>query len=169
MLVVRLVRRPDDSGRGCVDGDVERAERSDLVCDPLGGDVPAQEHRLGSEPLSFRRPSLPRHCPPHVADRHLARAERRETEGDRLADAARTSGHQDRSDPSKVIRAWQRIRGRRRGRNRVPADPAAGLRRPFGAATTQPESVQELDLLLPVTADLVVRREVRDQLSHAGA
>ena len=95
MLVVGLERGPDDSGSCVVDEHVDCAELRDRGRDLLGGDVPSQEDGLGSECLELPSGLLGSTVGAEVADDDAGCAFTCETEGDRLADAARAAGDED--------------------------------------------------------------------------
>ncbi len=95
VLVVGLEGRADDAGRRRVHEHVERAERADLVRDALRCDVASDEHGLDSERRQLGCRLLRHPVAAHVADRDPLRAERREAEGDGLADAPRSSRDED--------------------------------------------------------------------------
>ena len=96
VLVLRLERRPDHSRRRVVDEHVERSQQRDLLQHAVRGDVPADQDRLRSERLELLRGLLGRRIGAHVADRDPGGAEPGEAERDRLADPARSPGHEDR-------------------------------------------------------------------------
>ncbi len=95
VLVLGLEGGTDHTGRSRMDEDVERPELGDFLRDAGRGDVPAHENRLCAERSQLRGGLLGGRVAAHVADRHTRRAERREAERDRLADAARPAGDED--------------------------------------------------------------------------
>ena len=86
MLVLGLERRANDAGRRVVDERAQRAELADLARDALGGDVAADEDRLGALGAQLLGGLLGGLVVPHVADAHASRAQIGETVCDRLAD-----------------------------------------------------------------------------------
>ena len=77
VLVLGLERRPDHARGRVVDEHVERAEERDLLEHAGGGDVAADEQRLGAERAQLLGGRLGRGVRAEVADRHPGRAERR--------------------------------------------------------------------------------------------
>ena len=95
VLVLGLERGADDAGRRVVDERAQRPELADLARDALGGDVAADEHRLGALGAQLLGGFLGRLVVPHVADRDARRAEVGEAERDRLADPPRAARDED--------------------------------------------------------------------------
>ena len=144
-------------------------ELRDLADDALRRDVAADEDRLCALRAQLLRGLLGGLVVSEVADADAGRAEVREPVGDRLPDSARAARHED-GGALHAHSRLQRLVGRRGARNLLPAGPGARLARPFlGLGGRVAEPVEELGLLLGVAANLVVLRQVLDELEDARA
>src|SRR5918992_806508 len=95
MLLLDLERRPDHARGGVVHDDVESPELLHFPRDPFGGDVPAQEHRLGAEAAQLLGRLLGGPVVAEVAERDLVGAQLGEAERDGLTDPPRAARHED--------------------------------------------------------------------------
>ena len=165
VLVLGLERGLDHARGGVVDEHVERAELRGLLGHAFGGDVAAQEKRLGAGTAQLLGGLLGGPVVPQIADRDALGPELGEAERDRLPDSPRAARHEN----------GRAVERHRRGGSGSSAGAALGISSHPGRSRGTRGPSCALEEACPsrssrsicvcgVAAHVVVLRQVEDEL-----